>query len=340
MQDSIYKSKGLSKISYLRAKGLLNKDDSTFLRFLLDKQDYSTFEEIIEKKFNENDISPSMAENFVDLIKNNNYGTERFDDGSIFDSNHIKNTDMNKDSAFENTRDIITNRTELSFYKKSFKEEQVKTKELSRKIFLAEEENSILKLEHEKLKSQLQQNRIDEKIPGYVREVKEKLNNDDKFFIKMSDNWAVYGAIACIFAIISAFATFSHGIEKILENEKLSSIALFYIFTRGLLGIGILSWLSYICFNNSHKYTDESIRRKDRQHALMFGQIFLQIYGSTASKDDVTNVFKDWNMSGNTAFSGKTEQPPSVYNLFSQIKDILSVKNKKPENTTKTEDNK
>ncbi|WP_236146233.1 hypothetical protein [Pectobacterium brasiliense] len=169
--------------------------------------------------------------------------------------------------------------------------------------------------------------------------VKNKLNSDDKFFIKMSHVWSSCGALFCIGAIAAAFCTFVSGIDTLLKNEELNSVSIFYLFTRGLLGIGLLSWLSYICFNNSRRYTHESIRRKDRQHALMFGQIFLQIFGGTASKEDAIHVFKDWNMSGDTAFSGKTEQPPSVHGLLAQIKNMLPEKSGKASDSTKKEDN-
>ncbi|TAJ02709.1 hypothetical protein EG334_18800 [Pectobacterium versatile] len=70
----------------------------------------------------------------------------------------------------------------------------------------------------------------------------------------------------------------------------------------------------------------------------MFGQIFLQIFGGTASKEDAIHVFKDWNMSGDTAFSGKTEQPPSIHGLLAQIKNMLPAKSDKDRDPIKKED--
>ncbi|MFJ5330343.1 hypothetical protein [Pectobacterium versatile] len=205
---------------------------------------------------------------------------------------------------------------------------------------LKEKEKEIKKIteENKELKEKTQQSRIDDNISGYVDSVKNKLNSDDDFFIKMSHIWSGCGALFCIGAIVAAFCTFISGIDTLLKNEELNSVSIFYLFTRGLLGIGLLSWLSYICFSNSRRYTHESIRRKDRQHALMFGQIFLQIFGGTASKEDAIHVFKDWNMSGDTAFSGKTEQPPSVHGLLTQIKNMLPEKSGKTTDTAKKED--
>ncbi|MFJ5349363.1 intermediate filament family protein [Pectobacterium parvum] len=204
-------------------------------------------------------------------------------------------------------------------------------KSLKEKIDTLEKENN-------ELKEKNQQSRIDENISDYVESVKNKLNSDDSFFIRMSHIWSGCGSLFCVCAIVAAFLTFKTGVDTLLRNEDLNSISLFYLFTRGLLGIALLSWLSYICFNNSRRYTHESIRRKDRQHALMFGQIFLQIFGGTASKEDAIHVFKDWNMSGDTAFSGKIEQPPSVHGLLAQIKNMLPEKSGKASDSTKKED--
>ncbi|MFJ5334299.1 hypothetical protein ACIPTZ_05025 [Pectobacterium sp. CHL-2024] len=206
------------------------------------------------------------------------------------------------------------------------------------KVKEKEKENKTLTDENKELKEKTQQSRIDKNISTYVDSVKDKLNSDDDFFIKMSHIWSSCGALFCMGAIAAAFCTFISGIDTLLKNEGLNSITLFYLFTRGLLGIGLLSWLSYICFNNSRKYTHESIRRKDRQHALMFGQIFLQIFGGTASKEDAIHVFKDWNMSGDTAFSGKTEQPPSIHALLAQLKSMLPAKSDKAGESIKKED--
>lgn len=52
---------------------------------------------------------------------------------------------------------------------------------------------------------------------------------------------------------------------------------------------------------------------------------FLQIYGSTATKEDAIEVFKDWNISGDSAFSGQTEQPPSFASFLNTIKDKVKV---------------
>ncbi|MEW0073257.1 hypothetical protein AB0S60_17940 [Escherichia coli] len=198
------------------------------------------------------------------------------------------------------------------------------TQDLNRKNAIIENNvkqiNSLIS-ENKELRSQVQQQRIDDKIPTYVNDVKSDLGSDDKHFILMSIIWSIAGVFFGFLAVVSAFFT----LYMDLDLKNLTNLQLIYIFTRGLVGIAILSWLSYICLSNSKKYTHESIRRKDRRHALMFGQVFLQIYGSTATKEDAIEVFKDWNISGDSAFSGQTEQPPSFASFLNTIKDKVKV---------------
>ncbi|MFV9327249.1 hypothetical protein [Citrobacter europaeus] len=176
-----------------------------------------------------------------------------------------------------------------------------------------------LEASNSELQSRVQQERIDEKIPGYVDSVKNELSSDDLYFIKMSQVWAFFG---CIFGLLAVCASF-YTLYTTIDFNNLKGFELIYFFTRGLIGISILSWLAYICLGNSKKYTHESILRKDRRHALMFGQVFLQIYGSTSTKEDAVLVFKDWNMSGNSAFSDKTELPPGIQSLWDSAKEKL-----------------
>ena len=184
-------------------------------------------------------------------------------------------------------------------------------------------QNKDLTIQNKELSSKIQQNKIDEKVPEYVQGVKVKLQQDDKDFTAMSYNWAIAGILFSLLSISAAFLTFFYKIDI----KDTTPIELFYYFTRGLLGVALLSWLSYFCLNNSKKYTHEAIIRKDRQHALMFGEVFLQIYGSTATKQDAIDVFKDWNMSANSAFSDKTQPPPSLFNILGTLLDKKSAAN-------------
>lgn len=196
----------------------------------------------------------------------------------------------------------------------------------------------MLTTENTELKNKFQQNRIDEKIPDYVIDVSQKLDDADVFFTRMSNYWSIGGVLLAISAVASAFCTFIYGLEAISDLSKLTPTSIAYTFVRGGLGIALLSWISYICFSNSRNYTHESILRKDRQHALTFGRLFLQIYGSTATKEDAINVFKDWNMSGDTAFSSKSKTPPNPLSYIESLKSTFSRSNNSNKDSPKEDD--
>ncbi|MCW2105391.1 UNVERIFIED_ORG: hypothetical protein M2402_002559 [Rahnella aquatilis] len=327
MSDKSIAMRSLRKAKLSTIKNKLAPQSYYKLLHLLDIGNYEQFDYLMKRiKETQEDTPRSTALDLDDLA-------------SLEQEEWESNTSHDEDSSLYNERSWTSPRvSELEEENKKLTSifvayrnqlekltEQLKTSNIEQK----DKDSAIKDLNAQviELRGKVQQNRIDEKIPGYVDGVKEKLDTDDNYFIKMSNRWAIAGGISATGAIISAFVTFFFKVNFI----NITNTELIYVFTRGLLGIALLSWLSYICFSNSKKYTHESIRRKDRQHALMFGKIFLQIYGTTATKEDAINVFKDWNMSGDSAFSDPTEQPPGVQTLIASAMEKLSPKDKNKE---------
>ncbi|MGG7447811.1 hypothetical protein ACQ3G7_17300 [Kosakonia oryzendophytica] len=285
---------------------------------LLSNEEYNNLRQLIlrgrieEFKYSLFDI---IARNSPEKLINDDITAKRTGLGS----NYFNFTDLAKSQIQSLTSKLIENEEKLKTQENinsKIKTELIqKNRELEQVII----KSTNLETSNKELQSLVQQKRIDEKIPGYVDNVKSELSSDDAHFILMSKIWAGSGAF---FGMLAVLASFYSLYFKIDFNEA-KGFELFYLFTRGLIGISILSWLSYICLSNSKKYTHESIRRKDRRHALMFGQVFLQIYGSTATKEDAILVFKDWNMSGDSAFSDQTDQPPGIYALWDTAKEKL-----------------
>ncbi|WP_312997858.1 hypothetical protein [Leclercia sp.] len=301
------------------------------LKKLIDAEIFSVFDDEMIRFLNKN----SHKKNDDEISTENNIELEN--DMSF---ENIEENDF-MDKQQKNVKEILHKRI-AQITRKLLESESLNTKIERDRMLLqheiiairqqsSEKEEKIKQLTSrvEELSGKVQQNRIDEKIPSYVEGVKDKLKLDDKHFIFMSYIWSGFGILFAIGAIIASFITFFLKIDF----KELETINLIYVFTRGLLGITLLSWLAYFCLNNSKKYTHESIRRKDRQHALMFGQVFLQIYGSTATKEDAVNVFKDWNMSGDSAFSDQTEHPPGIQSIISSLKDSLPSKESLKEKT-------
>ncbi|POW86616.1 hypothetical protein C3458_15280 [Serratia marcescens] len=258
--------------------------------------------------------------------KNNQHQKEA--DGILSSYNDLNEINFNFLSENERFKETIERlKLENKALKDAISSYEFENKNIKSTINKIQKENLELKNKH-------QQSRIDEKIPDYVKDVSQKLDVADKFFSDMSRNWSIAGLILALCAVASAFCTFIFGLDTILNAKELTPTAILYTFIRGGLGIALLSWVSYISFSNARNYTHESILRKDRQHALTFGRLFLQIYGSTASKEDAIHVFKDWNMSGDTAFSSKSSTPPSPLSYFDSAKNLLS----KATSTTKNAD--
>ncbi|EQA6240990.1 TPA: hypothetical protein ACOEHO_002528 [Enterobacter ludwigii] len=289
-----------------RARNFISSDTYEVLLNLLNSRNYSQFDQVI----NSYDISSSSREYFSNI--------------SGPHGNVVRYPEV--ESSYSLIKDLERKVAESAATSDKLYEQIAKLELELRSTLDSKEKISLqLKNQHNKnrdlfeqnqeLLSKFQQKKIDEKVPEYVQGVKEKLQQDDKDFTEMSYNWAIAGVIFALAAIISAFMTFFFKIE--IKDTTLTE--LLYYYTRGLLGVALLSWLSYFCLNNSKKYTHEAIIRKDRQHALMFGEVFLQIYGSTATKQDAIDVFKDWNMSANSAFSDKTQQPPSLFNILGSV---------------------
>ncbi|MGT5871466.1 hypothetical protein ACRW6W_01675 [Escherichia coli] len=308
-----------------------DKNHYNELKKLIDAEIFSVFDDemirFLNKKSHKKNDDEISTENNIEL--ENDMSFENIEENDFMDKQqknvkeilHKRIAQITRkllESESLNTkieRDRMVLQHEIIAIRQQSSEKEEKIKQLTSRV--------------EELSGKVQQNRIDEKIPSYVEGVKDKLKLDDKHFILMSYIWSGFGILFAIGAIIASFITFFLKIDF----KELETINLIYVFTRGLLGITLLSWLAYFCLNNSKKYTHESIRRKDRQHALMFGQVFLQIYGSTATKEDAVNVFKDWNMSGDSAFSDQTEHPPGIQSIISSLKDSLTSKESLKEKT-------
>lgn len=304
------------------SKDLLPPLEYEFLKKLIEKGRLRAFKEQFDESIviAKNNSSIGISENLEHELE-----------ASLYKSKNNINNNPSLDSIINKYTKIISENNhknkklieEIQTLRHNINDKEELITEFTNKI------NGLVKSNNE-LQTRFQQSRIDQKIPEYVDNVKADLGGDDIHFIRMSKNWAFAGGALGLAAVIFSFISLYFSIDF----DKAKGFELFYFFSRGLIGISILTWLSYICLSNAKKYTHESIRRKDRRHALMFGQVFLQIYGSTATKEDAIQVFKDWNMSGDSAFSDQTDHPPSIHTLLDIAKEKFrsSTKEKSAEN--------
>ncbi|CAI1729354.1 hypothetical protein [Serratia marcescens] len=314
MYDKIHINDIKSKLNRLKKNNLISPDHINEINHLLNLGDYSEAEEILE-----------------DIIKQTSGDEKKQNERGFFNSkytiyNDEKSSDIdqyltsliNEKSKLEKEKEKLNNEIKLFRERRGHDLSQLNKK--NEELIEITKNFNELKLNYENLASERHQKRIEDKIPEYVKDVSNKLDSDDTLFMDKSQRWSRVGICISIAASFIALYTFKVGFESILETPNIGYVALLFIFFRGVLAIGILSWVALICFNMSSAYIHESILRKDRQHALSFGRLFLQIYGDTATKHDAIEVFKDWNRSGDSAFSKGHKSPPNIFKLTEKLK--------------------
>ena len=66
----------------------------------------------------------------------------------------------------------------------------------------------------------------------------------------------------------------------------------------------------------------EAIRNSDRIHAISFGEFFLNAYGNVATREEVRDVFGNWNIDNGSSFitqSPKDYDPQIIENLINAV---------------------
>lgn len=316
MQEKMYISELTSKVEFLFKNKIISKDTHEKFMDLAKIGDFEALDRNLEQIFIHNNLESELSNHH--LIKDKN-------DEEIatipLDFTELRNSSSGRiklrQLQLENDKKELMSRVSKLLNQLNLNE--IKYEYTKSEFDKLKSEYEKLENQYKNITSEVRQKKIDEEIPHYVEDVSGKLEEDDRFFTNMARNWSIIGVSVTLFAVLAAFCTFTQGTDLLIKNPSLDIIGLLYIFIRGTLGIGLLSWLAYVCFSNSRNYTHESIRRKDRQHALSFGRLFLQIYGSSATKEDAMLVFKDWNMSGDSAFSKGESTPPSVIEILKSI---------------------
>jgi hypothetical protein len=345
MQDAMYTTELLSELSFLRYNKLIAPRLVLRIRQQIMQGDYDGANISLDRIFDRYQIDRGAAKGFVDNFKDpsdkilfetdqSNLKGDENDESDEKDENiefkyEFLDSDFNERNQINSKyfqevkvlkKDIEIAQQQINIFRSRFRAERFESKKKSDALAEKNEEYQSLKSKYDKLTSELQQQRIEDKIPQYVADVSQKLDDDDTLFMGKSQRWSRTGILLSLIAVFIAMYTFKSGIDTLSKNENIGYVTLLFVFFRGFLAIGILSWVAYLCFNMSSSYIHESILRKDRQHALSFGRLFLQIYGDTATKDDAIEVFKDWNRSGDSAFSKRNTSPPNLFKIIDVLK--------------------
>ncbi|MCM7513368.1 hypothetical protein M8R90_11090 [Enterobacter hormaechei] len=219
--------------------------------------------------------------------------------------------------------------------------ENIKTiDDLNLKLSYAQADNSRLKkevsvlkksiatLENEKsdIESQLN-DKFNEEVKNtlgrFVNKAMSELKIKEKKYTLMSLYWIAGGGIACIGILASVISIMIWMSNVVSSNNNISWSLLIYYVGKGAVILSALSTLAYYCFKQSNAYVHESLKQGERVHAIRFGQLCLRLYGKQINENQIKNVFEDWNISSNTAFSNNSKEKENINDIPANITEVF-----------------
>lgn len=136
--------------------------------------------------------------------------------------------------------------------------------------------------------------------------------------------WAVLGFALLLLAFWIAYCNFVVSINSI----ELTGQQYFVLGLRGVFAVGILIYGAKTAFTFSRANSREAVRSSDRVYASSFGEFFLQIFGTSASTEDVKDIFLMRHVDSDSKASGKTDvkdedlDPKTVSSVTELLKTI------------------
>jgi TIR domain len=128
-------------------------------------------------------------------------------------------------------------------------------------------------------------------------------------------------------AYITLILSVGFGVWKFLAYPTDSNwLGLVEIAISGGLIIVLLVALSKYAFTLGKSFMVESVRASDRRHAISFGEFYLKAYGDKIERDEVREVFQNWNIDSGSFFKSQDSKDfdPKVLELAIEIAKTIS----------------
>lgn len=157
--------------------------------------------------------------------------------------------------------------------------------------------------EFEEATSKQVQQRIELKVPEYVAAAVNVLEAREALYRKKAQHWSIHGSVVLALAIAGTIGISLYGYAY---GDKLSDLAwqaLLFVSFKGLVVLGVLGLWAKHAFTVSNAYMHEAIKRADRAHAINFGKLYLEIYGNSVDRKELIDIFENWNIATESAFS-------------------------------------
>lgn len=188
--------------------------------------------------------------------------------------------------------------------------EDVLTRLLANLVILRDEQESSQKDKEERKEV------FEISLANYIDKAMKKLEINEKRNKILSYTCYIISAlligIAIVFSLYKTKMVFNLNMWELSVSEVVS----------GILTLTLILALSRLLFVLGKSFMVESIRNSDRIHAISFGEFFLNAYGSVATRDEVREVFGNWNIDNGSSFitqSPRDYDPQIVENMINAI---------------------
>ncbi|WBM70927.1 hypothetical protein OH773_01265 [Buttiauxella sp. WJP83] len=178
--------------------------------------------------------------------------------------------------------------------------------------------------ELEKDQEELQQARLEIKFPEYVDTAVTGLKVKCAHFERKAFWWNVQGGIALFLSISAAIATFLYGGYQFNHAAKENIDWLFFLFllVKGLIIVTLFGAWAKHAFNIANAYVHEALKRSDRMHAISFGKFYLEVYGNKVGQSEMRDIFENWNINTDSAFT-KIKEPDFSLKHLEQLSTVV-----------------
>ena len=182
--------------------------------------------------------------------------------------------------------------------------ERLREIELERQVLRTRETELLARLARlEESQSKQVQQRIEAKVPEYVAAAVQLLEARETLYRKKSSLWNLQASAVLFVAICCATLLSLYGIHYGPPVTDLSWQALIFVSFKGVLVLGVLGLWAKHAYTISNAYMHEAIKRSDRAHAINFGKLYLEVYGTAVERKELIDIFENWNINSDSAFA-------------------------------------
>jgi hypothetical protein len=161
---------------------------------------------------------------------------------------------------------------------------------------------------------------IKDNLDTFLDNVFNKLETNEKKYQKLA--YIAYLSSAFFLILIIPFTIY----KTFIMSNSHQHLSLQIISTiQNISALAVLVALSRLSFVLGKSFMVESIRNGDRIHAIWFGKFYIRAYGKQASREEIREVFGEWNIDKGSSFSKQDakEINPQIIDTLDVLKSLM-----------------